>query len=188
MLRAIFLSFFVGKFGFFSYIGKPLYLSGLKGFYFGRKVRIYPNARIEVYHSGDFIIEDDVSIGQNLHAICADEVRICTNTTISANVYIADVDHTFDDMAVHVMQQPLKISKTYIGHNSFIGYGAVILPGTKLGNFCIVGANSVVKGTIDDYCMLAGSPAVIIKRYDMNDKCWKRTDSSGEFLANLAKS
>ena len=35
-----------------------------------------------------------------------------------------------------------------IGENSFIGAGAVILPGTKIGKFCIIGAGSVVKGNI----------------------------------------
>ncbi|WP_324035430.1 acyltransferase [Aeromonas caviae] len=165
-----------------SYIGRPIYLSGLKFFHFGNKVRIYPNARIEAFKNSQFIIEDNVSIGQGLHLICAREVTIGTGTTISANVFISDVDHTFDNIDFHVMQQPLKIAKTYIGPNSFIGYGAVILPGTQLGASCVVGANSVVKGVFGDYCMLAGSPARIIKRYHIEEKCWKRTDAEGTFL------
>lgn len=182
LLRALSLKIFTKKFGFLSYIGKPIYLSGFSGWQFGKKIRIYPNARIEVFPSALLIIEDDVSIGQSLHLICANKVQICSNTTISANVYISDVDHTFDDIAVHVMQQPLKIKKTYVGPNSFIGYGSVILPGTQLGKSCVVGANSVVKGVFPDYCMLAGSPARIIKRYDIKEKCWKRTDTNDVFL------
>ncbi|NEX80897.1 acyltransferase [Aeromonas rivipollensis] len=182
LLRALLLKPFMSEFGVFSYIGRPIFLSGLKFFHLGKKVRIYPNARIEAFKKSQFIIEDDVSIGQNLHLICANEVKICTGTTISANVFISDVDHTFDDINIHVMQQPLKIAKTYIGSNSFIGYGAVILPGTQLGASCVVGANSVVKGVFGDYCMLAGSPAKIIKRYHIEEKCWKRTDTEGNFL------
>lgn len=182
LLRALSLKIFTKNFGFLSYIGKPIYLSGFRGWQFGKKIRIYPNARIEVFSSALLIIEDDVSIGQGLHLICANKVQICSNTTISANVYISDVDHTFDDVAVHVMQQPLKIKQTYVGPNSFIGYGSVILPGTQLGKSCVVGANSVVKGVFPDYCMLAGSPARIIKRYDIKEKCWKRTDTNDFFL------
>ncbi len=181
-LRACVLRLFTAKFGFYSYLGRPVYLSGIKFFHFGSKVRIYPNARIEVFRTGLFIIDDDVSIGQNLHLICANKVKISTGTTISANVFISDVDHTFDNIAMHVMQQPLKISETYIGPNSFIGYGVVILPGTHLGAGCVVGANSVVKGVFADYCMLVGSPAKLIKRYDLQDRCWKRTDADGNFL------
>ncbi|MEH8175712.1 DapH/DapD/GlmU-related protein [Aeromonas veronii] len=182
LLRALLLKPFMSKFGILSYIGRPIFLSGLKFFHFGKKVRIYPNARIEAFKKSQIIIEDDVSIGQNLHLICANEVRVCTGTTISANVFISDVDHTFDNITMHVMQQPLRISETYIGPNSFIGYGVVILPGTHLGAGCVVGANSVVKGVFDDYCMLVGSPAKIIKRYDLQEKCWKRTDAEGNYL------
>lgn len=49
-----------------------------------------------------------------------------------------------------------------IGENSFIGAGAVILPGTKIGKFCIIGAGSVVKGNILDYSIVVGNPCKII--------------------------
>ena len=49
-----------------------------------------------------------------------------------------------------------------IGENSFIGAGAVILPGTKIGKFCIIGAGSVVKGNIPDYSIVVGNPCKII--------------------------
>lgn len=178
MLRALLLKLFCGRFGLFSYIGKPCYLYGLRRFNFGERVRIYPNARIEAYNSANLVIECNVSIGQNLHLTCAEMVYIGTGVTISANVFISDVNHTFLDSSAHVMDQPLQISPTTIGSNSFIGYGAIILPGTSLGKFCIVGANSVVKGVFDDYSMLAGSPARVIKQYDPDLRCWRKIDSN----------
>lgn len=51
----------------------------------------------------------------------------------------------------------------YIGKESFIGAGAIILPGTRIGNYCIVGAGSVVKGVFEDYSVIVGSPARRIK-------------------------
>lgn len=185
MLRALALKLFCRRFGLFSYIGKPCYLSGLSHFDFGRRVRIYPNARIEAFHSSNLIIDNNVSIGQNLHLICVKKVMIGANTTISANVYISDVNHTFSDMSTHVMSQPLDILMTSVGENSFIGYGVAILPGSTLGRGCIVGANSVVKGVFPDYCMLTGSPAKIIKRYDLSNHCWKKTDINGNFLVDF---
>ena len=35
-----------------------------------------------------------------------------------------------------------------IGDYSFIGAGAIILPGTTIGKYCIIGAGAVVKGHI----------------------------------------
>lgn len=47
----------------------------------------------------------------------------------------------------------------FIGEDSFIGAGAIILPGTIIGKNCIVGAGAVVKGSVDDYSIVAGNPA-----------------------------
>lgn len=51
----------------------------------------------------------------------------------------------------------------YIGEETFIGAGSVILPGTKIGKYCIVGAGAVVKGAFDDFSVIVGSPARRIK-------------------------
>lgn len=42
---------------------------------------------------------------------------------------------------------------------SFIGAGAIILPGSNIGKYCIVGAGAVVKGEIEDYSIVIGNPA-----------------------------
>jgi len=52
---------------------------------------------------------------------------------------------------------------TYIGDHVNIGWGAVINPGLKIGNHVIVGANSVVTKDVPDGCIVAGSPAKIVK-------------------------
>ena len=49
-----------------------------------------------------------------------------------------------------------------IGDNVFIGEHATILMGTTIGNNCIVGANSLVKGAFPDNVVIAGNPAKIV--------------------------
>lgn len=46
-----------------------------------------------------------------------------------------------------------------IGQNVFIGTRAIILPGTIIGDNCIIGAGAVVKGVIPDGTVWGGSPA-----------------------------
>ncbi|MFK7838579.1 MAG: CatB-related O-acetyltransferase [Sulfitobacter sp.] len=56
---------------------------------------------------------------------------------------------------------------TTVGHDVWIGQGAVILPGAQLGNGVIVGAGAVVAGTVPDYTIVAGNPARPVKvRFD----------------------
>jgi acetyltransferase-like isoleucine patch superfamily enzyme len=53
------------------------------------------------------------------------------------------------------------IENVEIGDYTFIGTSCVILPGTKIGKGCIVGAGSVVKGIFPDYSILVGNPAKV---------------------------
>lgn len=54
-------------------------------------------------------------------------------------------------------------SRVEIGADSFIGAGSIILPGSVIGKYCIIGAGSVVKGVVEDYSVMAGVPARKIK-------------------------
>ena len=179
---------FLGKFGFPSYIGKPIFIGNFKRIFIGKRVRIFPGARIEVVDKNSSIIfEDNISIGQNLHIISGsgEELRIGENTTFSANVFVTNIDHKYNEINKHILEQPIQSAKTEIGENCFIGYGAVIQAGTILGKQCIVGANAVVRGTFPDYSVIVGVPARIIKRYDEKSKEWKKINNKGEFLDEI---
>lgn len=165
-----------GALGRNSYFGKALFIQRPKSLFIGNHVRIYPGMRAEMtQEQAKIYIQDNVSIGQNFHVVSYDrELVIGENTTISANVFISNVNHDYKEIDVHSLEQRMIVKETVIGNYCFIGYGAVILPGTKLGKQCIVGANSVVSGEFPDYCVLAGSPARIIRKYNQETKQWER--------------
>lgn len=57
-------------------------------------------------------------------------------------------------------------SDVTIGNDVWIGAGCLLLPGTKIGDGCVVGARSVVRQSFPENCFIAGSPARIIKKLD----------------------
>jgi acetyltransferase-like isoleucine patch superfamily enzyme len=61
--------------------------------------------------------------------------------------------------------EPVSIS---IGENVWLGLNVVILKGTIIGNNCVVGANSVVKGDFPDNSLVMGNPAKIVKSLKIN--------------------
>ena len=174
--RAIIYKLRFKKIGNFSYIGKPIFIKGSSKICVGNKVKVFPGARIEVHGKGEIVIEDNCSIGQGLHLIASDHLTIGKNTTISSNVFITDTDHDYQELGVHILNQKHLIKKTYIGDNCFIGTGAKIHPGTILGKQCIIGSNAVVKGTYPDYCVIAGVPARIVKKYNLETKEWEKVN------------
>ena len=165
--KTILSSWQYGHIGKHSYIGKSVFIQRKKNLFIGNNVRIYPGIRAEmVMNTAKIDIGDNVSIGQNFHVVSySDTLKIGNNVTISGNVFISDVNHDYHEINVHSLEQKMIYKPTIIGDYSFIGYGAVILPGTKLGKQCIVGANAVVKGEYPDYCVIAGNPAKIIKYF-----------------------
>jgi acetyltransferase-like isoleucine patch superfamily enzyme len=51
-----------------------------------------------------------------------------------------------------------------IGHDVWIGAGATILSGVTIGHGAVIGARAVVSRDVPDYAVVAGNPAVVVKR------------------------
>lgn len=164
LLRYYLYRIFFGSAGKAGYLGEPKFIIGWKKIFLGNRVRIFPGARLEVHGKGKLHIGSNVSIGNDLHLACADDLRIGNGVQISSSVLITDIDHEISDINTPIFEQPLKISATQIGENCFIGAGAKILAGTKLGPACIVGANAVVRGEFEAGCIIVGIPARAIKK------------------------
>ncbi len=53
---------------------------------------------------------------------------------------------------------------TKIGDNVFIGANSIIMPGITIGNNIIIGAGSVVTKDVEDFSIVAGNPAKLIRK------------------------
>jgi virginiamycin A acetyltransferase len=52
---------------------------------------------------------------------------------------------------------------TVIGHDVWIGHGALILPGVEIGHGAIIGAGSVVTKRVAPFSIVAGNPARLVR-------------------------
>jgi phosphonate metabolism protein (transferase hexapeptide repeat family) len=50
-----------------------------------------------------------------------------------------------------------------IGHDTWIGHGAVVMPGVSIGNGAIVGSNAVVTRDVPAYAIAVGVPARVVR-------------------------
>lgn len=58
---------------------------------------------------------------------------------------------------------------TIIGNDVWLGYGATVMPGVKIGNGAIIAAKAVISKDVPDYAIVGGNPARIIRmRFDEN--------------------
>ncbi len=86
---------------------------------------------------------------------------------------------------------------TVIGNDVWIGQNATILPGVKIGDGAIIGANSTVGSDVAPYTIVAGNPAKMIrKRFDdeliqlmLDWKWWNYSiDEINDFIPILTNS
>ena len=174
-IRAIINKFFFGRIGKFTYIGNPCFIEGRKNIYIGERTRIFPGIRMEAIKNGKIVIGNNVAIKQNVQITSFNNsLHISDDVTIAANSFITNIDHEYQDITKSVMEQKYLQKDTFIGEGCFIGYGVAIQAGTILGKHCIVGTNSVVRGIYPDFCVLVGSPASIVKRYNIKTKKWEK--------------
>jgi len=71
--------------------------------------------------------------------------------------------HVFDNIEKPIIEQGVKSSDIIIGNNVWIGHGAYIMPGVKIGDNSIVGAKAVVTKDIPAGSIAVGVPARVIK-------------------------
>jgi acetyltransferase-like isoleucine patch superfamily enzyme len=90
-------------------------------------------------------------------------LTIGNNIVISTDVIILTHDYSYTTGLESIGKRPPTdlaiIAPVSIGNNCFLGARSTLLPGTTIGNNVIVGAGSVVKGTVPDNTIVAGNPA-----------------------------
>lgn len=130
------------------------------------------------YFSPKLTIGNKVAMSDFAHISCVDKILIEEGVLIGSKVYIGDHSHgSYKDKSIwqrEVDLMPIEkklgdISSIKIGRNCWIGDGAVILAGTILGEGCVVGANSVVKGVFESNTIIGGIPAKVLKRIHKNN-------------------
>ena len=99
-------------------------------------------------------------------------IDIADDVFTGMNVYITDQNHRYDDVDVPIGRQWPIEEAVSIGRGAWIGSGAVILPGARIGAHVVVAANSVVRGQIPARSVVAGVPARVVRRYE--DGRWSR--------------
>ena len=64
-------------------------------------------------------------------------------------------------------------SPVKVGKNCWLGEGVIVMPGVTIGDGCVIGAHSVVNKDIPADSIAVGSPARVIKHYNINTKRWE---------------
>jgi acetyltransferase-like isoleucine patch superfamily enzyme len=129
--------------------------------------RILSSDRIPGTHSkknqANLAIGKTVSFGGNVFLFGTARIEIGDNTMIAWGVIIHTSTHDYN---CHPMWEKRIDRPVKIGHDVWIGAGAIIMPGIVIGDYAVIGAGSVVTANVPDGAIVFGNPARIYKFRD----------------------
>lgn len=124
-------------------------------------------------------LSGDVSVGRystmGHHSTIHGNVSIGRYCQFGPHCAVYGVNHSQNHITTYVnnrlfngrMKEVVEVAPVSIGHDVWLGFGAVILPGVTIGTGAVIGAGAVVTKDVSEYSVAAGNPArVIRKRFD----------------------
>lgn len=160
-------------------IRRPVYIRGKKGMTYGEGFTTGYRCRFELFNSESGVklrIGKNCKIGDGVHMAASESVTIGDDCLMASYIYISDTNHgsNEDPSKIPPDERPLTSCPVVIGNNVWIGEGVCVLPGSKIGDGCIIGAHSIVKGEIPPFTVAVGAPARLVKKYNFDQKTWEK--------------
>lgn len=110
-------------------------------------------------------IGSSCSIGRGSHIVGHQSIDIGDHVFTGPYVYITDQNHVYDDPETPIGRQWPRNNPVSIGDGCWLGAGAIILPGTRIGRQSVVAGGAVVRGEFPDHSVIAGVPGKVVRRY-----------------------
>jgi virginiamycin A acetyltransferase len=110
---------------------------------------------------GDVCIGENTNVNSGCVLYSGNGITIGDDVLIAANCVFAPTNHEYASREIPVRLQRFRPSRggIVIENDVWIGAGCVLLDGTVIRRGAIVGANSLVRGEVEAYAIVAGSPA-----------------------------
>lgn len=135
------------------------------GLQIGQGVRFGRGVILDVPPGAVLVIEDHVKIMHHVLIAATEFVKIGHHSQVAEFTSIRDSEHGLE-RDQFIIDQPSISAPTVIGSDVWIGRGCAILKGSTIGDGAVVGANSVVRGSLPEQSIAVGSPARIVRERD----------------------
>ena len=146
------------------FLGKRLQVQiGPKGTVrFGRFVWLGDGTKIRC-HEGEVIIGPKTVLGQECTISAYQHVRIGEQCVIADRAMFIDFDHGATEVDRPIRVQGIYKRDVDVGSNVWVGYGACVLRGVRVGDNAVIGTNSVVTRDVPANAVVGGVPARILR-------------------------
>lgn len=121
---------------------------------------------------GNVIIGNHTRIG--LRNTIIGPVTIGNNVILAQNVVLSGLNHIYENVDIPIYQQGVKVRPITVEDDAWIAANSIVTAGVTIGKHAVVAGGSVVTKDVAPYTVVAGNPAVPIKKYDFTEKKWMK--------------
>ncbi|HET9124624.1 MAG TPA: acyltransferase [Solirubrobacteraceae bacterium] len=114
-------------------------------------------------HEGELRIGAKTVFGQECTISAFQHISIGRECIIADRVMMIDFDHGVVEVERPIREQGIYKRDVRIGHNVWIGYGACLLRGVRVGDNAVIGTSSVVTADVPANAVVGGAPAKLIR-------------------------
>jgi acetyltransferase-like isoleucine patch superfamily enzyme len=111
-------------------------------------------------------IGDKTVFGQECTISAYQRVRIGEQCVIADRAMFIDFDHGVSEVDRPIRVQGIYKRDTVVGSNVWVGYGACVLRGVRVGDNSIIGTNAVVTKDVPANAVVGGVPARVLRMRD----------------------
>jgi acetyltransferase-like isoleucine patch superfamily enzyme len=120
-------------------------------------------AGVRIVGGADVVLERGVFVNEFSYFDASATITVREFAQIANHVRLITSTHMIDTAGARVAGD-LQVAPIVIGAGSWVGAGATILPGVRVGDHSILAAGAVATRDLEDYCVYAGVPAKLVRR------------------------
>jgi len=161
---------------------------------FGEGVVIQRDSWLNIaYDNPDVRYMIELGAGTNIGRRCtisaSHRIVFGKKVLLGPNVLVTDHNHEYRHVGVPVVDQGITSTSNsvFIGDGTWIGTNSVVVGNVTVGKGCVVGADTVVTRDIPDYCVVAGSPAKVIRAFDADAGKWAAVETDEDLAGVLSR-
>jgi acetyltransferase-like isoleucine patch superfamily enzyme len=118
---------------------------------------------------GDIVLGEHTNIGFHSEVFSGSSVTVGRHGLFAAYTYLIGGGHDFGSTEAPVLEQGRTSAGIVLGDDVWLGAGAKVLDGVRIGNHVAVGAGAVVTSDLPDGVVAVGIPARVVRERSAAD-------------------
>lgn len=146
---------------------KEYLLKKIKGKFYlvNKEPKVQIAKSVQIANPENVFIGEESYINGDSYLLAGENSKIIIGKycLISYNVHIRTRTHLYEDRNTLIKDQGHIEKDIIIGDDVWIGFGAQIMSGVRIGNGAVIGAGAIVTKDVEEYAVVGGVPAKVIK-------------------------